>query len=140
MFDVRSILDELLRGGARAQQQRSPSRSEKLPDWPGQVAPADRSVESQAVPTSSPFPRGRAGERPANAPQEGTSAPSGTAALPAATSLEDLLRSVLGNGDAHERKGVLGAAGGGLPARPTRRRGEQDAGRDGACPPRRRVG
>ena len=114
MFDVRSILDELLRGGARAQQQRSPSRSEKLSDWPGQVAPADRSVEGQAVPPSSPFPSGGAGERPANAPLEGTSAPSGTAALPAATSLEDLLRSVLGNGDAPEQKGVGGAAGGGL--------------------------
>jgi uncharacterized membrane protein YebE (DUF533 family) len=98
VFDLQKILDELLGANPRALHQAGPAGGEQLGDLPGQPAPAAR----QGGPAAAPLGR-HISPPPAGAPAADTGAPAArTAASADATplapvSLEELLRSVLGD-------------------------------------------
>jgi len=102
MFDVRSILDELLRSDPRSNQPRSPAGAPvQLAGLLGERAGADRGGGSLPAAANSPTPGTGGPERPdrGGSGKEGGAVPA-AAGHPAGQSLEELLRGLLDVGHA----------------------------------------
>jgi uncharacterized membrane protein YebE (DUF533 family) len=93
MFDVRDILDALLRGDPRRQGHGQPQGTDDLSDLLHQLEPADRRTTSPPPPNR-PFPADR--------PQSEDTARHPTPGEVSGMSLEDLLRSLVNGGGARQ--------------------------------------